>query len=234
MSDASHPERRAIFQNHQLFGQLTVDELDRLLLHARIERCARDQVIFHKGDPGAGLMAVIRGQVRISAPAADGREIVLNIIEPGQIFGEIALLDGRDRTADAVAWTDCELLALERRDFLPFLERHPDVSLRLLRVLCDRLRRTSAQVEDLLFLDLPARLAKKLLALAQSHGARGPAGLRIDLKLSQRELGNLVGMSRESINKQLRAWQGEGLIDMQQGTIVLKQAEALKDLAEAC
>src|SRR5262249_62190316 len=111
-------------------------------------------------------MAVMSGSVRISVAADNGHEVVLNIIKPGQVFGEIALLDGRARTADAVAITDCELMVIDRRDFIPFLHHEPDVTLKLIEILCARLRRTTAQLEDLMNLSLPARLAKGLLKLS--------------------------------------------------------------------
>jgi CRP/FNR family transcriptional regulator, cyclic AMP receptor protein len=225
-------DRRTILRNHALFAQLTSGELDQLLAHARVAHYRHGEVIFHKASPGTGMMAVLRGQVRISAPSADGREIVLNMINAGEVFGEIALLDGKDRTADAVAQTDCELLVIERRSFIPFLASNPEVALRLLAVLCDRLRRTTEQVEDMLFRDLPSRLAKKLLSLAAAGGERTPRGLRIATRLSQRELGTMVGMSRESVNKQLRQWQLDGIIGTEQGCIVLSDERKLQNLAE--
>jgi CRP/FNR family transcriptional regulator, cyclic AMP receptor protein len=225
-------DRRAILRNHALFAQLTSGEIDQLLAHARVAHYRHGDVIFHKASPGTGMMAVLAGQVRISAPSPDGREIVLNMINPGEIFGEIALLDGKDRTADAVAQTDCELLVIERRSFIPFLISNPEIALRLLAVLCDRLRRTTEQVEDMLFRDLPSRLAKKLLSLAATSGTRSERGVRIATRLSQRELGAMVGMSRESVNKQLRQWQVEGIIASEEGCILLADERKLRSLAE--
>jgi len=167
-----------------------------------------------------------------SSPSVDGRQVVLTTFREGDVFGEIALLDGKDRTADAVAQTDCELLVIERRSFVPFLMSNPEVALRLLAVLCERLRRTTEQVEDMLFRDLPSRLAKKLLSLAAASGERSERGLRIATRLSQRELGTMVGMSRESVNKQLRQWQGDGIIASEHGCILLTDERTLQDLAE--
>jgi CRP-like cAMP-binding protein len=226
-------DRRAILANHMLFAHLTPGEMDQVLQRAHVARYRQGQAILLKGSPGTGMMAVLKGRVRISAPSSDGREIVLNVIEEGEIFGEIGLLDGKDRTADAVAQTDCELLVIERRNFIPFIESNPQVALRLLAVLCERLRRTTEQVEDVLFLELPARLAKKLLGLAASSAERTPAGHRIATRLSQRELGAMVGMSRESINKQLRQWQNDGIVAVTGGRIELIDERALRELAEA-
>src|SRR5260221_4487896 len=225
-------DRRTLLRTHALFPPLPSGELDQLLAHPRMPQYRHGEVIFHKASPGTGMMAVLAGQVRISAPSADGREIVLNMINAGEIFGEIALLDGKDRTADAMAQTDFELLVIERRSFIPFLISNPEVALRLLAVLCDRLRRTTEQVEDMLFRDLPSRLAKKLLSLAAASGERSERGLRIATKLSQRELGAMVGMSRESVNKQLRQWQVEGIIASKQDCIMLADERTLQSLAE--
>ena len=125
-------------------------------------------------------------------PGLDGREIVLTVIGEGDIVGEIALLDGKERTADATAVSDCEMLVIERRSFLPFLEQHPLVATRLLVALCARLRRTTEQVEDLALLNLPERLAKKLLSLATTQSERTPEGIRIAARLTQGELGNML------------------------------------------
>jgi CRP-like cAMP-binding protein len=214
-----------------LFRELSEEELDQLITVARIEEVRAKAPIFHKGAPGESMMAVVTGEVKISAPAADGREIVLAMMGPGEVFGEIALLDGCDRTADATAVTNCTLLVVHRRDFLPFLNAHPHVAIRLLRVVCQRLRRTTEQVEDLLFLNLPSRLAKKLLYLSGAADDRRRERAPI-IRQSQREIGNLVGLSRESINKQLSRWQKEGLLTLRDGMIVLEDLESLRDISE--
>lgn len=222
--------RRQILERHSLFAKLTRSELDQLLARARVESYRAKQEIFHKGSPGAGLLAVLRGRVRISSLGPDGGELVLNVIEEGEVFGEIALLDGKDRTADASALTDCDLLAIDRRDFVPFLRANPDVALRLLVVLCDRLRRTTAQVEDMTFLDAPRRLAKKLLELAEGRRAAGGA---LEVKISQRELGNMLGLSRESINKQFALWHKDGVIRIERSAVAILDREALRACAES-
>jgi len=212
---------RQILERHNLFGSLTAGEIAQLLAHARVETFRARQPIFLKGAPGLGLLAVLKGKVRISSVGPDGNQVVLNVIEEGQVFGEIALLDGKDRTADAVAMVECELLAIDRRDFVPFVRANPEVALRLLSVVCERLRRTTEQVEDMIFLDAPQRLAKKLLQLVEAQA-------KPVLTLSQRELGNMIGLSRESINKQLKAWEQDGMLRIEQGTITVLDADALR------
>ncbi|MGH7115402.1 MAG: Crp/Fnr family transcriptional regulator, partial [Stellaceae bacterium] len=188
------------------------------------------QEIFAKGSPGQSLMAVLSGSVRISSISLAGREIVLNIIDAGEIFGEIAMLDGGERSGDATAITDCELLVLNRRDLMPFLENRHDICLMLIRILCQRLRRTSEQVEDLLFRHLEARVAKALLHLAQRSQRRDVNSMALQLHLSQTELGHIVGSSRESVNKQLQVWHKAGLIDLAKGTIVIRDPGAIERL----
>ncbi len=225
-------DKRTLLAGNMLFLQLGGAELDRLVAYARVVRVGANQMIFHKGDPGTGMMAVLSGRVKISTMSVDGKEAVLNFIDQGEVFGEIALLDGKERTADATAMEDTELLVLDRRDFIPFLEAHPGFAVRLIELLCARLRKTSELVEDSFFLTLPARLGKRLLQLADSYGRKAEDGVRIELKLSQRELGSLIGLARENINRQLRAWQKEGLVDLTGGYITIKDEDALNAIAE--
>jgi CRP/FNR family transcriptional regulator, cyclic AMP receptor protein len=229
MTSPSHEDRRRIFERHFLLGRLGSAEIDALLTYSRVEHYAAGQEIFAKGSPGQSLLAVLRGSVRISSISLAGKEIVFNIIKAGEIFGEIGMLDGGGRSGDATAITDCELLVLNRRDFVPLLENHADICLMLIRILCQRLRQTSEQVEDLLFRQLEARIAKALLQLA-GHPGQDPHSATLELHLSQTELGHIVGSSRESINKQLQVWQRAGLIDIAKGAIRIRDAAAIEQL----
>jgi CRP-like cAMP-binding protein len=218
--------QRDLLRRSPLFACLGDKETDTMLAHANMARYAAGQDIFGKGDPGNSMMAVLRGRVQISAPSSDGRQMVLTTMHEGEVFGEIALLDGKERTADAMALTDCELLVVPRRPFLELLERRPEIGVGLLVVLCERLRRTNEQVEDLAFLDLETRIAKTLLRLAHEAEASTVAS-RIGVKISQRALGELVGGSRESVNKHLQDWKRSGIIEIEKGSIVICDAEAL-------
>jgi CRP/FNR family cyclic AMP-dependent transcriptional regulator len=149
-----------IFRNHPVFGKLPRASIEQLGTYLTKRKVQRGTAIFRKGDAGSELIAILSGSVKISAPGADGREAVLNLIREGEIFGEIALLDGRPRTADAVAMSDCELMVIERRAFTALLREHSELAFKVIEILCARLRQTSEQVEDLMFLDLPTRLAK--------------------------------------------------------------------------
>jgi CRP/FNR family transcriptional regulator, cyclic AMP receptor protein len=169
--------------------------------------------------------------VKISVQSADGRDIVLGIMHEGDIFGEIALLDGHPRTADATAMTDCELMVIERRDFLPFLRSQPDLTIQIIEILCSRLRRTTEQVQDVTFLNLPTRLAKALLRLT-ADAEEDPDSLR-KITITQREISQIIGRSRESTNKQLRIWAKHGWIRLERGAVTVLHRDKLAEISES-
>ena len=221
-------DKRGILQAHPLFAGLPPDVIDRLASYALTQKIKRRATIFRKGDPGTCLYAVFSGTVKINVPSMDGKDAVFNLIGTGEIFGEIALLDGGLRTADAIATSDCELMKIERRDFMHLLREQPDVAVKVIEVLCSRLRNTSEQIENVLFFDLPGRLAKTLLRLSAANG--DPAKRR-KITLTQREIGQLIGMSRESTNRQLRVWHQRKWIKLEEGSVVVVKPDALSSLA---
>lgn len=224
-------ERRRLLANVSLFSELGERELDELLKATGTRHLDEGEILFRKGDPGRQLYGVVEGRLKIYSSGADGKEVVFGLSDPGDVTGEIALLDSEPRSATVVALVSTELLTLDRRDFLPFLERYPKVAIRLAELLAERLRRLSELAEDSVLLVLRARLAKKLVALARNYGRRTDAGTLIDMKLPQQALGDMVGTSRESINKQLRAWTEEGLVRSDKGYITLRDPAELEALA---
>jgi CRP-like cAMP-binding protein len=158
-------------------------------------------------------------------PSAEGKNAAVNLIKEGEVFGEIALLDGRHRTANAVAFTDCGLMVIERREFLPLLREQPEVAVKLIEILCARMRRTTEQVEELMFQDLEGRLAKALVRLCESSGP--PCRISI----TQRELSEIAGVSREETNKQLRVWTRNKLVRPERGAIIILQLATLTEIA---
>jgi len=232
MSSSTHEEKRQIFQRHFLLGKLSPNEIDALISYARVERYPAGREIFAKGSPGQCLMAVLRGSVKISSLSVGGKEFVFAIFNAGDIFGEIAVLDGEERSADATAMTECELLVLNRRDFLPVLEDHADLCMILLRILCRRLRQTTEQVEDVMFLHLESRVAKALLQLVESIGLRALHSPSVEPHVSQRELGNMAGGSRESVNKIFQNWCRRGLINLGKGSILIHTWKPSSALSE--
>ncbi len=232
MARASAIDRREMLAANQLFEHVDDADLDALLATAKVTRYRADQMIFQKDEPGLAMMAVLDGRIKISSMSMDGKEAVLNIIEPGMVFGEIALLDGRERTADATAMVDSELLVIYREDFLPLVETRPQLAVRLLEVVCGRLRDTSKLVEDAFTLTTPTRLARQLMRLAKSYGKPTDNGTLIDFKMSQRELAAYVGLARENINRQLRSWEKEELISLSAGAVTIVDMETMQDIAE--
>jgi CRP/FNR family cyclic AMP-dependent transcriptional regulator len=220
----------AVLRKHPIFCDLDPEALDQLCRYAKHSSLKRGATIVSKGDPGNSLIAVISGTVKISVSSPDGRSAILNLIGPGETFGEIAVLDGLARTADATANTNCEIYVIDRRDFLPFVRSHPALAMKLIELLCTRLRWTSDQVEEVILQNLPGRLASTLLRLTEKHKL-APGGRTI--AITQQEISEMVGMSRESINKQLRAWATRNWVRLEHGAIVVLNAEMLRELAEA-
>jgi len=224
-------QKRELLAKLPLFAGLAPRELDALAAVTRTRALAAREELFHKGDPGNQVYGVVAGTLKVVTTSEAGDDVVFNLMSVGDVFGEVAVFCEAERTATVAALSECELLVIDRRDLLAFLRSHPDAALALMAVLAQRVRSLSELVEDTLFLNLPVRLAKKLVAYAESHGQRTPEGVRIDLKLSQEEWGDLVGATRESINKQMRAWTDQRLIRVDHGYVVLLRVEALEALA---
>jgi CRP-like cAMP-binding protein len=222
-------DKLLLLREHPLFRELPAPVIEHLGAYMRTRKAPRGTAIFAKGDPGTGLLGVLAGSVRISVASADGRDVVLNIIQKGEIFGEIALLDGHPRTADATAVSDCELVTIERREFVQFLRNKPEVLLKLVEILCARLRRTSEQVQDVTFLNLPTRLAKAVLRMIAADNS-SVGGKKV--AITQREISQIIGRSRESTNKQLREWEKRGWIRLERGGITVLAPNKLVEIAE--
>jgi len=228
-SHGTNFDKRAVLREHPIFRVLGAELIERLASYAHTRTVAAGTTIFAKGDVGASLFAVCAGTVKISNRSLDGKDALFNLINVGEIFGEIALLDGRPRTADALAMTDCELMVIDRREFVPLVQGRPDVALKMIEVFCARLRHTSEQIEDVLFLDFPARLAKTLLWLAKTAKS-SPQG---KVRITQREIGQIIGMSRESTNKQLRIWEQRKWLRLERGGVVVLSPDPLAEIAGA-
>lgn len=219
-----------LLRNHPIFRDLDSGALEQLCRYAKHATLKRGAAIFSKGDPGNSLYAVMSGTVKISISSADGRSAILNLIGAGEIFGEIAVLDNHARTADASANTNCEIFAIDRRDFLPFVRSQPTLAMKFIELLCMRLRWTSDQVEQVILQDLPGRLASALVRLTDKYKL-APGGRTI--AVTQQEISEMVGMTRESINKQLRVWAGRNWVRLEHGAIVVLDEVPLLALAEA-
>jgi CRP/FNR family cyclic AMP-dependent transcriptional regulator len=205
-------EARRLLASCVFFRDFTQEERDALVARCRVGRYANNETIFLMGDPGDCMMAVLEGAIRISVTSPAGKQIVLTIMQPGDFFGEIALLDGKERTADATAMGATVVAILYRRDVINFLDKHPKGWPKLVDVLCERLRRTTLQVSEVALLELPVRLAKAVLRFTSAERNPESGEVADQIQLSQRELGYIVGATRESINKCLREWQRAGMV----------------------
>jgi len=224
--------RREMLSRTPLFAAVPASLLDELAAKTRTIRVSAREQLFTKGDPGDRLYLVAHGVIRISALSPEGREVTYGLIKAGELFGEIAVLDGGRRSADATALEPSELLALDRRDVVDFIDRHPALALHLLRVLCERLRRADDLLEDVVFLSLPGRLAKHLLVLAGTLSSREAPDSAPTIRLSQQELADHLGISRESVNKVLSKWEQAGMVTLGRGQITVNGLDALEALAQ--
>jgi len=227
---AKHPaadHASKLLQKCMLFAALDEKGRHELAAYAHARSFGAGESICRLGDRGDTMMAVTLGTVRISLPSAKGKELILADLPPAELLGEIAVLDGRPRSANATALTNCELVILERRDVMPFLERNPAVCLRLMEMLCGRIRRSDERLYDIAFFDLPVRLAKTLLrCVRQGEG-------EMKLSLSQHELAELAGGTRENVNRCLRGWQRQGILDLKDRWTIILRPDALRDLVKS-
>jgi CRP/FNR family transcriptional regulator, cyclic AMP receptor protein len=204
---------------NSFFEGLEDATIERLAALCRIRQLAAGEKLFVKGDAGDGLYGILFGQIRIETTTNSGESLVLNMLGPDDLFGEIALFDGQRRTADAVAAESSELFFLKRSDFLVLLDKDPQIAIRVIEFLCQRLRWVTDRLEEATLLPLPIRLARRLLRLGQDFGN--------EINISQEQLANYVGAARESVNRQLQVWRRAGLIELRRGRILLLDMQKL-------
>lgn len=225
--DRSPRDVHSALRDCLLFRPLDPETRAEIAGRARRRSFRRGDTVFRTGDAGHALMAILAGTVRISFLTAAGREVVLADLGPGDIFGEIAVLDGGERSADAQVLTDCEILELPRGEVLSLLAQRPQACLDLLALVCRRVRLSDQRMADIAFLDIPARIAKALIA-------RSPPSLpsgEVRIAMSQAELAAMVGATREAVNRQLRDWQKRGLVEIQRRSIHILRGSELAMIA---
>lgn len=191
----------------------------------------RGNTLFHEGDAGDRLYVVTEGKIKLSHASGDGRESVLMVLGPGDMFGELSLFDPGPRTATAVAVTDSQVLGLGNTDLNPWLAGRPEVAQKLLQALAHRLRRTNETMSDLVFADVPGRVAKALLELGEKFGVKTEAGIYVHHDLTQEELAQLVGASRETVNKALADFVSRGWLKLETRSVELLDLERLSKRA---
>lgn len=222
-----HLTALAVLKRNYLFQDLPEPSLERIADLATRRSASKGSVIFSQGDPGDALYGVASGRVRISATGSAGQEVFLSIMEPGDTFGEIAVMDDLPRTAGATALDATTLIVIKRRHFLELVQSEPTLAIHLLRLLCARLRWTSELVEESAFLSPPARLAKRLLVLTALHG-RPVRNQGRELGISQAELARFLGYSRQIVNHYLREWQQAGWVELHRARITIRDADAMR------
>lgn len=206
------------------FAGLSPEGLESIAQICQQRRLKPRQVLFLKGDPGDGLYAIRRGQIRIGTTDDLGQHMTMSLLGSGDVFGEIALLDGRSRTADAVATEETEMFFVPRREFLHLLGREPSIAIQLIELLCDRLRNMSERMEDSAFLPASTRLARRLVALVVDYGA--------EIHVTQDELAALTGVSRETVNRQLQHWKRVGLLSLGRSRVMIHDVDGVRRLAK--
>jgi len=211
-----------------LFNSLSDSDLESLSESVRLQSLKKGQTLFRKGDEGSSLYIIQQGTIKIVLPSRLGDEVIVTMFSEGDFFGEMALFDGKPRSADALAMEPSKIYVLSRNDFLLFLQSNINAMKSILSQLTNRLRNTDDFLESTCFLSVSARLAKKLLDLAQSYGQNDGDGVYIDLNLTQKEIGDMIGSTRESINKELKILRDKGLITMQENKIQIVDMTRLK------
>lgn len=209
----------ALLAVNPLFASLGAEAVETLATLCVTRSLEAGQTLFLKGDPGDALYAIRRGQVRITDGTGDGRRTTLNVLGPGDVFGEVALLDGRPRTASALASEPTDLFVILRRDLLAMIARRPGLAVQLIELLCERIRWMSRRTEEASFLSLEQRLVRRLTGLGEDYGD--------EIVVSQEELALFVGATRESVNRQLQVWKRAGLVSLARGRIRLLDGEGL-------
>jgi len=190
-------------------------------------KVSKGQTLFKEGDAGDRLFVVVEGKLKLGTASGDGRENLLSILGPGDMFGELSLFDPGPRTATATAVTDARVLALANDQVIGWVTAHPQVSLQLLKRLARRLRRTNEVLADLVFADVPGRVAKAIMDLGERFGTKKDDGLHVNHELTQEELAQLVGASRETVNKALADFAGRGWVRLEPRAVVVLDYERL-------
>jgi CRP/FNR family cyclic AMP-dependent transcriptional regulator len=217
----------AVIRKAPIFTGLDASAADALRASMNLVKLRKGQSLFKEGDDGDHLFVVSSGKVKLGTKSVDGRENLLMILGPGDMFGELSLFDSGPRTATATAVTDSKLLALGQDKVIPWVKEHPEVSLQLLARLASRLRRTNEVVGDLVFSDVPGRVAKALIDLGVKFGDKRSEGLFVNHDLTQEELAQLVGASRETVNKALADFAQRGWLRLEARSVMILDYERL-------
>jgi len=205
-----------------IFAALTSGEREELASRMRVRHFARGEVVFHRDDPSGHFFVIVAGTVKLAAQDEGGREVTIAILRGGDVFGELELFDDVPRSVTVTAMTETQVLALNRNDFFEVLERHPRAMRVMLTLLARTIRDTARRIEDLVFLDLPSRVAKALLDLRSAHGSNG------GIHLTQDDIAAFVGATRASVNRVLGDLEQQGILTIGRRQIEIKDLTSLQ------
>jgi len=231
MLDSINHDELKILSRSFLFADLPPKRVLTTLKNCQCLRLPEKQEVYRRGEPGKEMSIVLSGGVKVSTQSLDGKEIVFDLLSEGDFFGELSVLDGEPRTATVTTIVPSVLVILERSFLIPFLEANPVAAIRLLHLLAHRLRATDTFLEEVLFLDSETRLAKRIVALEDIYGKVVGNTIQIEVNVSQQEIANLVGITRESVNKLLKKWERDKIISLQQGCLTIQNHQLLQKLA---
>ena len=211
-----------------LFESLDQKELEALSDVTFTRTFSKDNVIILAEEEGDTLFILKNGQVKVSIVSEEGREVILSLLGPGSVFGELSLLDGKPRSANVVAIEETELLMLRRVDFLQLIYKTPQIATALLAELATRMRKTDRQIEGLALLDVTSRISDTLLQLATEQGAETADGVTIESRPTHQELANMSGTTRETVSRVLKRLEGQGYINRNGRNITILREETWK------
>jgi CRP/FNR family cyclic AMP-dependent transcriptional regulator len=217
----------------RLFDGLSQTEMQEMERITRMQAVKKRQPLYLPGDPSSNVYLLKQGRVKLASTAVSGKEVTFEILEPGEIFGELEVLEGLPRETAAEALDDTLICVIRREDFDKYLEAHPNITVRLTKLIGLRLRRIQSRVEDLVFRDVPARLAHLLLELRKTDGVPDGTSIRLRVKLTHQEIANLIGCSRETVSTTLGQFREQGLIRMEGRSIAILNPDHLTRLVSS-
>ena len=217
---------------NSLWGSMSDAQQKEALSLAITKKVPKRATLLELGEDGSNMILIQSGTCKVCLYTASGKEIILDYLGPLQVVGEISLFDEQPRTASVIAVEPCTISIFHRRDLLAFLEKNPDVALRFIQVLCGRLRRTNRLLESDRSFAMGPKLARGLLQLLEDHGVTQEEGRHLRFPISQTDLGNFVSLSRENVNRQLRDWQEDGILDLKSGKMYIQDMDALQEIAD--
>lgn len=225
------PNKLWYLKHIRLFDGMTPSEMQEMERITRMQEVKRRQPLYLPGDPSSNVYLLKKGRVKLANTGASGKEVTFDILEPGEVFGELEVLEGLPRETAAEALDDAMICVIRREDFDRYLETHPNITVKLTKLIGLRLRKIQSRIEDLVFRDVPARLAHLLVELSKSAGVNEREGIRLRAKLTHQEMANLIGCSRETVSTIIGQFRDQGLLHIDGRTITLLKPDLLSRIA---